>query len=858
MKYSLNQIKRYIPEIAAVPVAELISRIWTSIAEVEHVEYLEKKYEGVVVAKVLSVENHPKSEKLVLVTVDVGKKEPVLVVTAAHNCKKGDFVPYIPDGGTVPVGTDEAGNPIVIEVRAMGGIPSVGMLASEREMGVSDDHTGIMILAPEELRKTLVVGEAAAIPLEFDDVVFEIENKSLTHRGDCFSDMGIAREIATMYGLKLVIPEWQIPSFGIPALMGDSFDREFTCNVKVTVSATPVIERYSAIVLDGLQVGPSPLWLRIFLMKHGVNAVNNVVDVANYVMVDYGQPMHAFDAATISHKKRDELTEYEIDVRYAKPGEILLTLDGKEKPLPSTVAVIADLKKALAVAGIIGGMESSTTENSTRIVLESAVFNKYAIRKASMTIGKVTDGSVVYSRKQDSEKTVRGLLRAVHLLKELAGARVASSIADVYPEQRLSTSIVVSHQKIEDFLGIAVSPNAVVQILEGLGCKVVKKNGMYRIETPTWRPDIAIDEDVYEEIARMIGYNKIPSELPKRGIFGVSLAPYENFKLATLQSLTSLGLTQAMNFSFVSELLYERCQIPLEGARAITNAISPDVQYVRKHIEPGLVEQLAKNQYYADRFGLFEIGKTSRLGLSYTGVSVSELHMPEARFGVDELGLPIEDEHIAIGIIDDSAQPGFYVIKNSVGKYLQSLQIDSTFVHPDDYGAKELKKLPQWVLEMLSHYKRGRVALVLHARTNDFLGIIGEPGTMTSKSFGITKSLATAELSLNKIFTHVNLEPLHREPSKYPTVTEDLCFEVPVGMAYGAVVSQFEAVAKDFADSFLLTVTVKDIYQKKPTTKQITHRIVFSPCKESLTDATMKLYRTKLEAAMKKIGASLI
>lgn len=858
MKYSLNQIKKYVPEVSSIPVPELISRIWTSVAEVESVEDLSKKFEGIVVGKILSVEDHPKSEKLIIANVDIGKTEPVTVVTAAHNISKGDFVPYIPVGGIVPSIKSENGDQIEIGIRTMAGIPSVGMLASEKELGLSDNHEGIMILLPEELKHELVAGESLSVALELDDVIFEIENKSLTHRGDCFSIVGIAREIAALYGFELIIPEWQKASLSIPNLLGPEFDKVMPCALKVVVSATQAVERYSAIVLDGVQVRKSPQWLQHYLSKLGVSSVNNVVDITNYVMLEYGQPMHAFDASTLVHKKREDRIEYTIDVRYAKAGEKIVTLDNKEKILPAIAPLITDSEKPLGIAGIIGGKESGITENSTRIILEAAVFNKYAIRNTSMSLGITTDASVVFSRKQDPEKTARALLRAVHLLQELCGAEVVSSIADEYLPQKLGSSLVVSHEKMEQFIGIALSPVRVVAILKALGCEVVKKNGMYRIDTPSWRPDIAIDEDVYEEIARIVGYKEIVPELPKRGIFGIPLSHYEQIKQASFETLSSIGIVQAMNFSFVSKALYDRCQMPIADARSIVNAISPDVQYMRKQIAPGLIEQLAKNQYNTNRFALFELGKISRKGLSYSGEDVSTYHMPEARFGIDELGLPIEDEHIAIGIIDDSTQPGFFTLKHLIEQYMQHLHVEIRTAHISDLPKKISNNIPSWAKELLVAFRSGRSALILEKGTNVFIGVIGEPATMVRKSFGLTKQVAIAEFSLNRIAQYASLEPQYREPSKFPLVTEDYCFEFPIDVQYENVMLAYEKVNVELQGETSVKQVPIDIYQKREGFKQVTHRLIFTPKNGSLADTQLRLYRAKYIAEMAKLGGKII
>lgn len=858
MKYSLNQIKKYVPAVSSIPVPELISRIWTSVAEVESVEDLSKKFEGILVGKILSIENHPKSEKLIIANVDIGKQEPVTVVTAAHNIKKGDFVPYIPVGGIVPAIKSEQGVPIEISIRTMAGIPSVGMLASEKELGLSENHDGIMILLPEELKHEPVAGGALSSVLELDDVVFEIENKSLTHRGDCFSMVGIAREIAALYGFELQIPEWQKASFSIPSLFGAEFDKIMPCALNVVVSATQAVERYSAIVLDGIQVKASPQWLQHYLAKLGVSSVNNVVDITNYVMLEYGQPMHAFDASMLTHKKREEKLEYTIDVRYAKAGEKILTLDNKEKVLPAIAPLITDTEKALGIAGIIGGKESGITENSTRIILESAVFNKYAIRNTSMSLGITTDASVVFSRKQDPEKTVRALLRAVHLLQELSGAEVVSEIADEYLPQKLGTSLIVSHEKMEQFIGISLSPVRVVAILKALGCEVVKKNGMYRIDTPSWRPDLTIDEDIYEEIARIIGYKEIVPELPSRGIFGIPLSQYEQVKQASFETLSALGVVQAMNFSFVSKALYDRCQIPIENARSIVNAISPDVQYMRKQIAPGLIEQLAKNQYNTSRFALFELGKISRKEMSYTGEDVTEFQMPVARFGIDELGLPIEDEHIAIGIVDDSMQPGFFTLKHILLQYLQRFHVEVRTVHVNDLPKKIVNNIPLWAKELLKSLRTGRSALLLEKTTDSFIGVIGEPATLVRKSFGLTKQVAIAEFSLNLLALCASLEPQYREPSRFPLVTEDYCFEFPIELQYEKVVQAYLKVNEELQGETTVKQVPIDIYQKKEGYKQITHRLVFTPKNGSLADTQLRLYRAKYIAEMSKLGGKIV
>jgi phenylalanyl-tRNA synthetase beta chain len=843
MKYSLQQIKRYVPGIDAISTKELVDRVWQSIAEVESVTHLAAAYDGTIVAKVEKIEPHPKSSKLVVTTVNIGEKKPVVVVTAAQNLFEGAYVPYIKVGAKVPAAKDENGENIVISVRSMVGIDSVGMLAAEDELGFSSDHNGIMILREEELRRDIVIGAPIAQVLELDDTIIEIENKTLTHRGDCFSAAGLAREIATLFSLEYVEPEWQKPSFTSAETFGGDFDREMLCSLKVDVKAIDAVDRYTGVLLDGIQVKQSPTWLRLFLFKHDVNAVNNVVDITNYVMLDYGQPMHAFDAATVAHKKANEKLEYGITVRHAKAGEQLLTLDDKMRILAESATVIADAKKPLALAGVIGGRESGITDTSTRIVLESAVFNKYAIRNTSMSLGIVTDASVVFSRTQDGEKTGRALLRAVHLLQELAGAIVTSQIADVEITKYKPETIVLSHKRVEEFLGISVSPVKIVTIMERLGFVVGRKNGMYSLVAPSWRPDVKIDEDVYEEIARMIGYKEIVSELPQRGVFAVKLLPYEQVKQESMRKLTSLGFLQTMNFSFVSKQLYENCQLSVDSMRAVVNAISPEVQYVRKQLTPGILQQLAKNQYASSNFGLFEFGKTSRKTESYQSIKDVPAHLPKPRFGVDELGLPIEDEHLVLATLVDSKQPQFFTLKNLLVTYLSAMGVhDVTFVHPDDIAKKVGATMPPWVKELRSTLKNGRTAFVV--MNAEIIGIIGEPNTLVQKTLGLKRDVAVAEVSVEKIAQQANFQPVYREPSKYPTISEDYCFELPVETMYASVEAVYQSV--------------QNIAAKEPTKKQVSHRVTYSRFDKQITEPEVKAIKEQLLSAMKDISGRYI
>ncbi len=859
MKYSLNQIKRYVPELEAVDTKQLINRIWESIAEVEAVEYLAEKYNGIIVARVVSVEKHAKSDKLVVTTVDIGQKELVTVVTAAQNLSVGNFAPYIPVGVAVPSSKDSPEGEFIIGIRPMAGIDSVGMLASERELLFSDDHSGIMILHQDELKGELIPGMALSDALELNDVIIEIENKTLTHRGDCFSASGLAREIAALYGYTLQLPDWQVPGMKSALPMSEEFDKEMPCSLSINVTAKESVDRYSAVVLDGIVVQESPLWLKMLLWKHGINSVNNVVDITNFVMLDYGQPMHAFDASTVSHRKRNEQIDYQVTVRYAKGGEKLETLDSKEKTLDSKVTVIADNKNALAIAGIIGGKTSGITETTTRIILESAVFDKYAIRNASMSIGTVTDASVIFSRKQDPEKTVRALLRAVHLLQEMAGAVIVSQIGDAYVQEPSERTVVISHEKLEFFVGVSISPTQVETTLTNLGMKVVKKNGLYSVSVPSWRPDIAIDEDVYEEVARIFGYHNISLELPKRGIFGVKLSKNDQLKQQMIQALTGYGFLQSMNFTFASKAIYEQCHLSVDDSFVVTNAISPDVQYMRKYVMPGVLAQLAKNQYNAESFGIFEIGKVFRKSHMYTSISEFPVGITEPRFGVDELGLPIEDEHVVIATVDNSKQPGYFTVKSNLEKYLRTLRINAVkYIHPSEISKKELQQIPAWMQELQSALRSGRTAYIFVelAGKKYCLGVIGEPNTLVARNFAFTKNVGIVELSLKVLLDIAVFEPLYKEPSKYPSVVEDFCIESMVNTTYQQIVEAISEALK--SDENVVSISPRDIYQKVENVKQTTVRVVIEPQTATLTDDQMKIYRQRIAESVKKAFAGKI
>jgi len=580
MRVSLNWLKDYVD--IDMPAKDLAERLTMSGLEVEGLEPLGRSLQDIIVAKILSVKRHPEADRLFICHMDTGDGE-VPVVCSAPNLKTGSLVPMaLPD-------TELPGGMIVKESRIRGE-RSVGMLLAEDEMGLTDDHTGIMSL-PANLR----LGELVAEALALEDCAFEI---SITpNRPDCTSLMGIAREIAAITGRKLKIPEINITEDKTPIedLTGVTIDDPVGC------------PRYAAGMIRGVELQPSPFWLRYRLHVCGVRSINNVVDVTNYVMLEMGQPLHAFDY--------DRLREPRIVVRRAEQGETFSTLDGQTHTLSSEILMICDGQRSVAVAGIMGGLNSEIFAGSKNVLLESAFFDPVTIRRGSKSLGLSTEASYRFERGIDIEGVTTALRRALMLMSHLAGGKIALGLVDNYPRPFSPCMIDLRIDKTNHFLGTSLSQETIADYLRALEMEVADvPPHVIRVTPPSFRVDITREVDLMEEVARLEGFDRIPVTTPNIRPPDEADIPEHIIADRIREIMVGIGFAEVINYSFISpdsaDLLGAEKESSLRSFVKLLNPLSNDQSVMRTSLVPGLIEALKTNILHGEKdLNLFEYGK---------------------------------------------------------------------------------------------------------------------------------------------------------------------------------------------------------------------------------------------------------
>jgi phenylalanyl-tRNA synthetase beta chain len=587
LKFSYNWIRELVPGLDCTPGA-LERLITMKTAECEGIERSGELLEHGCIARVESVEAIAGSHN-VLAVVDAGTYGVKTVVCGAPNCRPGLVTAYVPIG-----------------VKTIGGVESDGMLASGEELGINLDHAGILELSG---------APGGAIPGCAPDYVIEIDNKSITHRPDLWGHHGMAREVAAILGHELKDPAKTDLLPGGPAA------------IQVRVENFELCPRYSALVFENVTVQPSPLWLQQRLTAIGLNPISNIVDMTNFVMAELPQPMHAFDA--------DLLKGDTIFVRQARAGERFRALNGEEYTLDESNLVIADAGGAIALAGVIGGMESAIGPNTRRVVLESANFQAASVRKTSSAMKLRTDASMRFEKAQDPANTVRGIARGIELLQEISpGIRSVGGVADVRKEIPAPAPIDLPLGWLERKLGRAIAAGEVRGILERLEFGVSEtKPGVLRVTVPSWRAtkDISIKDDLVEEVGRMVGYDSIAPQAPLVAASVPPANPERKFQHELRDLFVDLGFTEAYNYSFIGEDAARAFGFDPDAHVHVTNPIASDQALMRTSLLPGIWKNITENAKHRESFRLFEIGM--------------EIHRRDA-------GLPDEVPHLVAAIYE--------------------------------------------------------------------------------------------------------------------------------------------------------------------------------------------------------------
>lgn len=803
MKTSLKWIKDLVPGLEVTP-QEYMDAMTLSGSKVEGYERMDEDLEKIVIGQVKSIERHPDADKLVICQVDVGA-ETIQIVTGAPNVTEGCKVPVVLDGGRVAGGHDgsktEGG--IRIKKGKLRGVESDGMMCSIEELGSTRD---MFPLAPENglylLPEDAPVGENAVSYLGLDDVVVEYEITS--NRVDCFAVLGIAREAAATFGRE----------FLPPVVTETGRDGDVNDYIRVRVQDTDLCARYTARVVKNIKIAPSPEWMQQRLRAQGIRPINNIVDITNYVMEEYGQPMHAYDL--------DAIAGGEIVVRRAAKDEKFVTLDGQERTLDDSVLMICDGEKPVGIAGIMGGENSMITDGVKTMLFEAACFDGTNIRLSAKKIGLRTDASSKFEKGLDPNNAIEAMNRACQLIEELGAGEVVGGVVDVYPEKREGRRIPFEPEKYNRLLGTEISPETMLSYFERLELGYDKKKN--EVVIPSFRQDLECSADLAEEVARFFGYDKIPTTLPS----GEATTGKLSFKLRIESVAREIaefcGFSQGMTYSFESPKVFDKLLIasdsPLRQAVEITNPLGEDFSIMRTVSLNGMLTSLSTNFNRRNKnVRLYELGN---------------IYLPK-QIPVTEL--PEERMQFTLGMYGDG---DFYTMKGVIEEFLYKVGMTAKAQYDPEAGRSFLHP--------------GRQANVIY--DGAVIGYLGEVHPVVAANYSIKERAYVAVLDMPQIVSRATFDHKYEGIAKFPAATRDISMVVPKHILAGDI----ERVFDEKGGSLLENYELFDIYegtQIKPGYKSIAYSLSFRAKDRNLEEADITGAMQKIVAALTEMGAEL-
>jgi len=799
------------------------------ITNVEYSHNIGDDYKGIVVAEIVEKEEHPDADKLGVYQVFTGR-ERVQVVAGDKTLEIGDKVAYIPPGSIVPTTIYTEEKPIIIESVKLRGVQSNGMLGSEKELNLGPDHEYVMRLSEDASP-----GTSFADYFIFNDIAIEIENKGLTNRGDLFGLVGIARELTAITGNKFENPSWYTDK-------RKNLKPEENClNIQVVNDAEALCPRYVAVAMDHIVVGPSPIWLQSALLRLDIKPINNIIDITNYISALFGQPLHAFDydkTIKIDPAPDNKVT---INVRMARQGEKILGLDHKTHELNDRTIVIADNNHPIAIAGVIGGQDTSVDENSKRIIFESANFDKNSIRRTSMELGISTDASTKFKHSLDTEACVPAILRAVELAKEIAEGKVASEIIDIYEEPYEEKIVTVDIKKLNTHIGLDLSKEVMSTILTNLGYKITSSdNSFITVVVPSWRRDVQIPEDIHEDIARIYGYNNIDVKLPRRPITSLKDNKIFDLKKDIRKQVSALGLNEILTYSFTSLDYFKKSSLDADLAYKVKNALSPELSLMRVSLLQSIFQKVKENKEKGfNKFGLFEI------------------NIPHINTYIGEDSLPKEDWHFSAVMIDSTiskSQSSYYLAKKYTEKILSTRNVKADFVLVADSLEQDLDEDIKAILNIFDSN-----VSALCVVDKKVIGVLGEIKNSVKESYKLPEYSCCIDVNLSKLLEIKMIKKEFRDIPIYPTYSVDFCFETDMNVTYGDMEKELDKIMNS-NDSWG-RVEGLDIYQDKKDKerKRTTFRVIGSNYKKTVINKDIKAISEKIKMKFKeKFGAKTI
>ena len=804
MNTTLSWIKAYVPELSCTD-QEYCDAMTMSGTKVESYERLDRNLEKIVVGQIEKIEKHPDADKLIVCQVNIGA-ETIQIVTGAPNVKEGDKVPVVLDGGKVAGGHDGGPLPeegISIKAGKLRGVPSNGMMCSIEELGSSRDmypeapENGIYIFSDD-----VEVGSDAIDALGLRDTVFEYEITN--NRIDCFSILGIAREAAVTFHKPFVPPVVNVHENG----------ENVNDYIKVEVKDPDLCPRYCARVCTNIKIAPSPKWMQRRLAASGIRPINNLVDITNYIMEEYGQPMHAYDLSTIAGGQ--------IIVRRAKDGDEFQTLDGQVRKLDSEVLMICDAEKEVGIAGIMGGENSKITDDVKTVLFEAACFNGTNIRKSAKRIGLRTDASGKFEKGLDPNNSVEAINRACQLIQELGCGDVVGGIVDVCAPLKERVRIAFEPERINALLGTQIPEAEMLDYFKQLefDYDADKKE----LIIPTFRQDIEGFADVAEEVARFHGYDKIPTTLPS----GEATTGKLSFKLRIEEKARDIaeycGFSQGMCYSFESPKVFDKLLLEqddvLRKAVTIANPLGEDFSVMRTISLNGILTSLATNYNRRNKdVKLYELGN---------------VYLPES---VPVTTLPEERMQFTLGFYGDG---DFYTMKGVIEEFLESI------------GMKDKKEYDPKAGKNFLH--PGRQANIIYG--GKVLGYLGEVHPEVLDNYGIGTKAYVAVLDMPEIIPFATFDRKYEGIAKYPAVTRDISMVVPREILVG----QIEAVIAQRGGKILESYALFDIYegsQIKAGFKSVAYTLTFRAKDRTLEDADVSAAMKKILNGLQGLGIEL-
>ncbi len=808
MQVSYNWLKEYVDiEIDPWQLAEVLTK---SGVAVEHVIPCNKGVSDVYAAKVLTCEQHPESDHLHLCTVTIGA-EPIQVVCGAPNVAAGLVVPFAVVGATLPEG-------VKIKKAKLRGQDSNGMICSAKELGIEVDK-----IPPEQKDGIIILPEDTPLGTDICEILglndYILELDLTPNRSDCLSALNVAYEVGALLGKEVRVPElkYQTNSENIHDL------------AKVEIVADDLCHRFVGMMVKGVKIAPSPFWMQHYLQVAGVRPINNIVDVTNYIMMELGQPLHAYDY--------HELAGHKITVRRANEGEIIRTLDSQERKLTSEMLLICDDNRAVGVAGVMGGENTEVTDNTVDVFIEAAYFQPVSVRRTSLALGLRSEASLRFEKNIDISRTPYACQRAAQLMQELAGGEIVGGMIDEYPTVHEEVIAPLNPKKVGEVVGIEIAETEIDRILANLHLEKVKsEKGVNYYKVPSWRPDITIAEDLIEEVARIYGYDNIPTTLPGGAASRGGVTPAKKMRAQITDKMMALGLNEIITYSFINKNNDDKLRMKEDDPRrksiAVMNPLSEDQGHMRTSILPGMLNVLANNiNHRNENLAFFEIGKVFWLD--------GELNSTDLAIERYNLGVVLRGKTVS-NWNSTASEYDFYYLKSLMEEMFDVFRLEQRVYVP-------CKDNPT--------YHPGRTAEIYISGKK--VGVIGELHPEVVENYGMKSRIYAGEIDIEELFAlGCGRLSVSRLP-KFPSTGRDMA--VVVDKDVPAV--ELLEVIKANGSTLLQDAQIFDVYQGEQIAegkKSLAFKLTFQAEDRTLTDGEVnEVYDKILNKLAEKFQAHL-